>query len=46
MNVLKESGPVPGDENGAKKKTDEGKKRKRDKTVSPFMLHQSDTISC
>ena len=38
MNILKESGPVPGEENGVKKRKDEeGKKRKRgDKNVSPL----------
>jgi len=29
VNVLRETGPVPGDENGARKKTDAEKKRKR-----------------
>jgi transcription initiation factor IIF auxiliary subunit len=29
INLLKETGPVPGDENGSRKKTDDGKKRKR-----------------
>ena len=29
INVLRETGPVPGDENGARKKTDGDKKRKR-----------------
>jgi transcription initiation factor IIF auxiliary subunit len=29
INLLRETGPVPGDENGARKKTDAEKKRKR-----------------
>lgn len=29
INILRETGPVPGDENGARKKTDGEKKRKR-----------------
>ena len=29
LNILRETGPVPGDENGARKKTDTDKKRKR-----------------
>jgi transcription initiation factor IIF auxiliary subunit len=29
INLLRDSGPVPGDENGARKKTDTDKKRKR-----------------
>jgi len=43
--LLRESGPVPGDENGAKaSKGDMTKKKKNNKTVSWLALRESDTI--
>ena len=42
LNILKESGPVPGDTNGVKGRDESAKKKKRpDKGVSPNVFQHS-----